>query len=331
FFGILSSIVNTELLLSPLMTQEAVISSHIEGTQATLEEVLEFEASEMEKSPRYDDFKEIINYRQAMRYAAQNLKERPICLNLMLEMHSMLLDSVRGHNKARGMFRTVQNYIGPPGSKLENANYVPPPPEKVLELMSNLEKYIHYEEKDRLVQLAVIHAQFELIHPFVDGNGRLGRILIPIFLFEKSLIFRPVFYISSYFEKYRVLYYESLKNISDKGDWNGWIRFFLLVVATQAVHNTVKALEIISLYRDMKEKIPKITRSQFAIKALDAIFDTPTFTTSYFIKKSGIAKQSAMRLLDSLIKENILSVVREGSGQRARILSFPQLIQITKE
>jgi Fic family protein len=327
--GVLLGIVNPDLLLSPVMTQEAVLSSRIEGTQATLEDVLEFESG-IEKDSSHEDIIEILNYRKAMRYAVESLGKRPICLNLILEMHSMLLDSVRGYDKSRGIFRKVQNYIGRSGAKIEDAQYIPPYPELVQDCMSNLEKYIHYDEKDKLVQLAIVHAQFEIIHPFIDGNGRLGRILIPLFLFEKSLIIQPVFYMSDYLERNRSQYYERLRAITKENDWNGWIIFFLEAVENQARLNTEKALKILSLYEEMKKRIPEITHSQYSINALDAIFYTPIFTSSDFIISSKIPKQSALHLLDSIKKEGLLEVIRENRGQRPAILSFPKLIEIIK-
>jgi Fic family protein len=328
--GVLQGIVNPDLLLSPIMTQEAVLSSRIEGTQATLEEVLEFETSGIEGNSHNNDITEILNYRKAMKYALESLIKRPICLNLILEIHSMLLDSVRGYDKSKGIFRKVQNYIGRPGARIEEAQYIPPSPELVQDCMSNLEKYIHYDEKDKLVQLAIVHAQFEIIHPFIDRNGRLGRILIPLFLFEKGLIIQPVFYMSDYLEKNRSQYYERLRAITKESDWTGWIIFFLEAIENQAKLNIKKALKILSLYEEMKKRIPEITHSQYSINTLDAIFYTPIFTTSYFIQNSKTPKRSALLILDSLRKEGLLEVIREGRGRQPTTLSFSKLVEIVK-
>jgi len=188
--GMLETMVNPTLLLSPLTTQEAVLSSRIEGTQATLEEVLEFEADPTRKiePSKYADIQEIINYSKAMQHAVTLLKTKALCLNLIKELHAILLDSVRGANKARGEFRRIQNWIGPPGCSIEEATFVPPSPDVLPQALDNWEKYIHYNEKERLVQLAIVKAQFELIHPFLDGNGRIGRMLVPLFLYEKKLL-----------------------------------------------------------------------------------------------------------------------------------------------
>jgi len=326
--GILQGVVNPLLLLSPLTTKEAVISSKIENTQATLEEVLEFEASSNASDEKHEDIQEIINYREALAYAIEQIEKKPINLNLIKKIHFGLLDSVRGRDKARGEFRTVQNWIGSPGSPIEKATFVPPPPEAVFAVMSNLESYIHYDEKDRLVQLAIIHAQFEMIHPFIDGNGRVGRILIPLFLVEKQLLKNPVFYISSYLDENRDVYYDKLNNVSKHGDWNGWISFFLKAVEEQSKRNTISVQSTLILYEEMKEVIVKYTKSQFAISALDAIFEKPIFTAAQFIKRSNIPKASAMRILSKLKEEKILANIREAKGRRPAIAVFGKLMDI---
>jgi Fic family protein len=188
FDGLLENIQNPLLFLSPLMTQEAVLSSRIEGTQASLNDILEYEASPKKKPTNYNDIEEVINYREALQYATKELDNTPICLNLVRDIHSILLNGVRGQNKARGEFRKIQNWIGAPGSTIDTVTFVPPSPEILLKSISNWEKYCHFEEIDKLVQLAIIHAQFEILHPFLDGNGRLGRILVPLFLYENNLL-----------------------------------------------------------------------------------------------------------------------------------------------
>lgn len=332
FDGVLSGIVNPAVLLSPLTTQEAVLSSRIEGTQATLEEVLEFEAESRVKieSSKDADIQEIINYRRAMGYAVEELKNRPLCLNLILDLHRILLDSVRGRNKAPGEFRRIQNYIGPPGCSIENATFVPPSVDLLPSGLDNWEKFLHYEEKDRLVQLAIAKAQFELIHPFLDGNGRIGRMLVPIFLYEKGLLSSPMFYLSAYLEKHRDIYYKRLRAISEKGDWNSWIGFFLGAVFKQAHENSRKADAILALYNDMKQNVPTITRSQYAIQAIDALFNQPIFQSTDFMARSKIPKDSALRIINTLKKHKLVIPLRESRGRRAAILMFPKLIEITE-
>ncbi|MBW1997696.1 MAG: Fic family protein [Deltaproteobacteria bacterium] len=187
------------------------------------------------------------------------------------------------------------------------------------------------DEKDRLVQLAVIKAQFELIHPLLDGNGRIGRMLVPLFLYEKKVLSQPMFYISAYLERNRERYYFSLNAVSEEGDWKGWIRFFLTAVAEQARENTRKARAILELYEEMKQKVPAITRSQYAIQAIDALFDRPLFQSGDFIGRSRIPRHSAFRILDEFKKAGIISMLREGKGRRAAILAFHRVLEITED
>jgi len=326
--GILQGIINPSVFLSPLTTHEAVLSSKIEGTEATLEEVLEYEAAPRPDAEKLEDIQEIINYRKSMDYAMEWLETRPITLNLLREIHYRLLGSVRGRNKARGEFRKTQNWIGKPGATIEQASYIPPSPERLMEFLSNLEKYIHCEEKDRLVQLAIIHAQFEIIHPFLDGNGRIGRILIPLFLFEKKLLSSPMFYISAYLEAHRDVYYEKLHDITQNNNWEEWIVFFLTAVIEQSKANTQKARAMLELYEEMKKEITLITRSKYSIQVLDTIFERPYLSTTEFVKRSAIPKTSAMRILNELTKQGILTILREGQGKRPALMVFRKLTSI---
>jgi Fic family protein len=326
--GTLQGIINPLLLLSPLITQEAVLSSRIEGTEATLEEVLEYEALPKANGAKKEDIQEVINYRQALLHAEDYLKTKPIGLNLIKGIHRRLLHSVRGRDKARGEFRTVQNWIGKRGAPIEQAGYVPPPPEILMECLDNFEKYIHYKDKDRLVQLAIVHAQFEIIHPFLDGNGRVGRILIPLFLVEKKLLSAPTFYISAYLEANRDIYCERLSDITKKNDWENWITFFLTAVIEQAKSNGEKAKAILGLYDEMKKEIAEITRSQFAIHVLDALFERPLFSTTAFIKRSNIPKPSAIRILNELRKKAVIEVLSEGRGNQPAVMVFSKLMAI---
>ena len=331
--GMLQSIVNPAVLLSPLTNQEAVLSSRIEGTQASMEEVLEYEAdpSEPVEPSKRADIQEILNYRQAMGRAVESLKKRPLCLNMVKELHATLLDSVRGRDKALGEFRRVQNFIGAPGCTVETATFVPPSVDRLGDAMGNWEKYIHLEEKDRLVQLAVAKAQFELIHPFLDGNGRIGRILVPLFLFEKRILSSPMFYVSAYFEEHREVYYARLQAVSKEDDWNGWVQFFLTAVAEQAQVNTKKTGDILSLYERMKVEVPKVIRSQYVIQAIDALFDRPIFTSTDFITRSKIPKDSGLRILKGLMEQGLIGDLRPARGRQAAVLAFPDLIEITKK
>jgi len=326
--GLLEGIPNPQILLSPLMTQEAVLSSKIEGTVTTVEEVLEFEADRSALAERRDDIMEVLNYRRAMSFAEQELGNRPLCLNLIKSVHSMLLEGVRGRLRARGEFRTTQVWIGKPGSAVERASYVPPEPARVPELMANLEAYFHHDEKDALVQCAIVHAQFEMIHPFLDGNGRVGRILIPLFLFSKRVISKPMFYISAYLESERDSYYSRLRAVSEDGDWIGWIKYFLGAVREQSRRNSFQAKEIMNLYEEMKQTVQRVTRSRFAIQILDFLFDRPAFTSTVFASSTGIPRPSAARVLKKLKDGGVLQILRPGKGRRSGIYVFRRLLDI---
>src|SRR5574341_262265 len=327
--GILQGLVNPEILLSPLTRREAVLSSRIEGTQASLEDVLEFEADpKAEEPPKHADIVEIINYREAMTAAVDELKKRPLSLNLIKRVHLILMDSVRGWDKGRGEFRKTQNYIAPPGTPVEQATYVPPAPLEVPGLLDNFEKYIHRDERDALVQLALIHAQFELIHPFLEGHGRVGRLLIPLFLLEKGLISSPAFFMSAYLEANRSEYYSQLQAISKDNDSQSLVAFFLKAVAEQAKDDTTRAKAIQGLYEDMKQRTVELTRSQFAIQTLDTLFNHPIFSAPQFGEQSKIPTPSAARLLTALKDGKVLRVVRAGRGKRPTIFAFPELLRL---
>ena len=332
FNGVLYGMPNAELLLSPLTTQEAVLSSKIEGTQATFGEVLKFEAGEEpEQEARHLDIQEILNYRTALKVAESELRHRPFNLNLLLSLHGVLLDSVRGRDKARGRFRTVQNWIGRPGSSIQQATYIPPAPNKLTPILDNWEKYYHADRPDPLVQLAMLHGQFEIIHPFIDGNGRLGRILIPLFLFEKGLLSRPVFYLSAYLESHKEEYVSALGALSSRQNpaWNRWVEFFLKGLTSQAQTNLEAARSIISLYERSKAEIIRITRSQYAVPLLDLLFKQPVFSPAQLEQHGTLpSKQMTMSLLGRLKDAGILVVTRESSGRRPQILTFAELVDL---
>jgi Fic family protein len=329
--GILFALPNPDVLLSPLTTREAVLSSRIEGTQATLGDVMRFEAGEepSEKS-RVLDIQEILNYRSALHRAEQELKTRPFNLNLLLKLHGILLDSVRGRDKGRGKFRTVQNWIGAPGSPIELADFVPPAPGLLSGYLDNWEKYYHSDQPDLLVQLAILHGQFEIIHPFIDGNGRLGRILIPLFLFERKVLSRPVFYLSAYLEAHKEEYMERLRGLGrTKAGWNRWVEFFLRAMLDQAEVNQATARCIKDLYERLKVEVINLTHSQFAVPLLDALFERPIIASTELDGRAGLpSKQMIMTLLGKLKEAGILTILRESAGRRPQILSFPELLRL---
>ncbi|NOZ40100.1 MAG: Fic family protein [Planctomycetes bacterium] len=328
--GMLQSVVNPTILLSPLTTNEAVLSSKIEGTQATLDEVLEHEAGQSYDEEKTKDIQEIVNYRLALTLASETLEERPLTLSLLQHIHGILLNSVRGQHKSPGEFRKDQNWIGPSGCTQEEATFVPPGPLQLTDHLQAWEAYVQADDIDGLIQTAVVHAQFELIHPFKDGNGRIGRLLIPLFLQRKQLLNSPTFYLSEYLEENRQTYYDLLLGISQREEWNAWIKFFLTAIVEQAKRNTEKVQLTLQLYEQMKAEIADATHSQHAIHLLDAIFDRPVFQTSDMVKRTNLPKQTVMPLLRKLKDAGTLATIREASGRRPAILAFPKLLSITE-
>lgn len=330
---LLGRVPNPRLLLAPLMTREAVLSSRIEGTQATMGDVLQFEAGQEPASPRRrDDIQEVLNYRAAMGQAETLLTggRLPLCQRVLKAAHNVLMQGVRGANKSPGAYRRIPNWIGPPGCDREQARFVPIAADQLPQAMDAWERYIHSEAQDRLVQLAILHAEFEALHPFLDGNGRLGRMLVPLFLWQAELIRAPVFYMSAHLEAHRNAYYERLLAVSRDDDWTGWCHFFLDAIRQQAEDNLIKAQGILRLYDAMKEQVINLTHSQYAIPALDWIFRRPIFKSTDFVKQAGIPAPTARRILKYLRDSNICTTMVEARGQRAAILTFPELLTITE-
>ena len=323
--GLLQSIINPRVMLSPLTIQEAVLSSKIEGTQATVDEVLEYEAG-MEFDPeKVHDIQEIVNYRTALSLAKGALEERPLSLSLLRKMHGVLMNSVRGAGKTPGQFRVTQNWIGVGNCSIDQATYVPPSPLQLVDHLEAFERYLAIDDVDPLVQAAVVHAQFELLHPFNDGNGRIGRLLIPLFLFQKRTLASPMFYLSEYLEAHRDRYYAGLRGISQQADWTGWVEFFLTAIAEQSQTNTVRVRGILELYDEMKRQLTELLRSQYVIQVLDALFDRPIFQSSDFVERVKIPKFTTLKFLRRLREAGILKVLREQSGRRSGVFAFTEL------
>lgn len=331
--GALKHLLNPSILLAPMTAREATLSSKIEGTQATLTEVYKQNAGEDFSEHKQQDINEINNYCKATCFAIDELKERPfIHLNMIKNIHSVLLNGVRGENKARGEFRKIQNWIGPKGSTIENASYVPPAPQDLIKYLDDWEKFINSDYIELLIQLSLIHAQFEIIHPFLDGNGRLGRILIPLFLFQKGYLHKPAFYLSEYFENNRDEYYQKLNNISIKNDWQSWVEFFLNAIVVQSEKNVVKIKEIMDLYEKMKTTIAETTKSIHAQCILDTLFMYPVINSTQFSKETKIdRKATANSILQKLEDKGILKLIKEASGNRPNIYAFSHLLNLIEE
>jgi Fic family protein len=332
--GLLQGIPNPAVMLSPLTTREAVLSSKIEGTQATVDEVLEQEAGLLKQGEKFQDIQEISNYRQALFSAREYLKDYPIRLGFVRELHRILMDSVRGQDKTPGEFRKDQNWIGKYGCTIEQARFVPPNPIQLPDHLQAWERYLDSDDADFLLQTAVVHAQFELLHPFKDGNGRIGRILIPLFLYQKKALSQPMFYLSEYLENNREEYYQRLNAIATDDDWNGWIAFFLQAILTQAGQNSARVSAIQALYEEMKLAIQEATHSQYTVHVLDAIFSKPIFRssdlTARLFNEFGIHEKTTPGLLRQMRDAGILRELQPGSGRRPATLCFPRLVNLAE-
>lgn len=318
---------NPYLLIAPYIRREAVSSSRIEGTQASLSDLFFFEASELEK-PKVPDVLEVRNYVSAMEYGIERLKDLPVSTRLFRELHKILMEGVRGKHATPGEIRRSQNWIGPPGCKLNEATYVPPPIEEMKVALSNWEKYLHsYLDDPPLIQCAMTHYQFEAIHPFLDGNGRIGRLLITFFLCERGHLSQPLLYLSTYFERSREEYYSKLLRVSQHGDWRGWIEFFLHGVIEQVKDAISDANKILKLHAEYKEKLEgtkKIPES--AHRLTDEIFLNPVISISGLSKKWNMpfnsVKTGVLRLIG-------IGILREVKGRRRNKLFFaPKLIDL---
>ena len=323
---------NPEIIQRTFETKEAVLSSKIEGTQATFDEVLMFDAKDTksEENEKEKDYREIVNYRLAIKRGKEFLEKRPLTENLIKDLHKILLNSVRGQGKSPGEFRRTQVFIGPYGASIDEATFIPPEPQHIPDLFSNLEKYIHSDEVvDPLVQVAIAHYQFESIHPFMDGNGRVGRLFIPLFLYEKKVTTYPNIYISEYLENHRDIYYDLLRRVSEKEEWIPWIKFFMDAVYEQTKLSLERVVKIEKLYRDMKDKMPEIN-SIYANSFLDALFIKPRFTVRSIKKVSKISNnQTLYTLIDKFLKAKIIIDVTPNQ-ERNKIYAFLNLVKIIK-
>lgn len=311
-------------------TKEAVLSSKIEGTQATLEEVLEFDADDMqaEESEKQRDYREIRNYRRAIEEGKSLLKTDPMSENLIKKLHRSLLDSVRGRNKTPGDFRRHQVHIGPPGATLEEASYVPPPQNQIPSLFSDLINYMQDDNQpDRLVQVAIAHYQFEAIHPFADGNGRVGRLIIPLYLYEKNITAYPNLYVSEFLEKHRRDYYENLNRVSEHQDWQTWITFFLRAVREQANVSRIRVEKVEKLYKTLHERLPEFN-SIYASNFLEALFTSPVFTVTSIGRKANITNnQTVYNLVRKFVEAGLVEDLTPKQA-RNKIYSFTGLLGI---
>ena len=307
---------NPDLFVFMYVRREAVLSSQIEGTQASLMDVLEFEAQALEPG-RPQDVKEVVNYVNAMNYGLERLKEIPLSLRLICEIHEKLLAGVRGSEKSRGKFRRTQNWIGSPGPEgLTTANFVPPPPHEMGEALDNLEKFF-YDERPMpfLIKIGLIHAQFETIHPFLDGNGRLGRLLITFLICQREVLQQPLLYLSYFFKQYRSEYYNRLQAIRDKGDWEGWLKFFLKGVYEIAQEATATARQIVNLREEHRALITERLGRGAAkgLALLEMLFLRPIISVHTAMEITKLSYANANKIVKDLCN---LGLLAEFTGQK---------------
>ena len=308
--GMAITLPDIDLFVSMYVQKEAVISSQIEGTQASLIDVLQKDRN----NEKIKDTEEIVNYIKATNYAFKRLEELPLCMRLIKETHSVLLSGVRGNEKSPGEFRKSQNWIGYTGCTLNTASFVPPSPEEMEHSLSDLEKYIHEDSSiSNLIKIALIHYQFETIHPFLDGNGRMGRLLIVLFLKERGLIEYPVLYLSYFFKKNRNRYYELLNNVRIKGEFEEWIKFFIEGICEISEDAISSIQKIIKLKRIDMEKIRNIPKGNISSLLLvyDYLLKHPFLETEDIRLLSDLSKPTVNKLLETLTELEILELVEE--------------------
>lgn len=318
---------NPHLLIRPFVRREAVLSSKIEGTQATLGELLADEAGAVvERAP--EDLREVRNYVLALEQGVARLGRLPLSLRLVKELHHTLMKGVRGDSAAPGEFRRIQNWIGPPGAPLANARFVPPPPNELAHCLDAWEKHLHDRDVPPLLQAALVHYQFEAIHPFIDGNGRVGRLLITLFLVERQILPSPLLYLSAFFEATRRDYYDLLTAVSERSEWEPWILYFLRGAAHQAKDALERVARINALRENWRKRLASRQTTK-VMKLLDRITRNPFITVNGAVEELGVAFTTAQRAIDVLLQQRIL--VRTDDSRRGRVYVAQALLDILDE
>ena len=318
---------NPHLLIGPFVRREAVLSSRIEGTIANEEDLVLFPV-DPEVETRRPDTLEVRNYVTALEYGLKRLAELPVSLKLLTELHSRLLKGVRGENKSPGEFRDRQNFIGTPGMPLKDARYVPPPVAEMHEALREFEKFLRApSERPFLIDLALLHYQFEAIHPFRDGNGRVGRLMIPLLLCERKILTKPLLYLSAYLEQHRVRYMDLMLAVSQNAEWESWIEFFLNGVAEQAMDGVERATKLMALWQDYRKRLQTARMSILAQNLVDELFKQPALSINTAQDVLGVSFTSAQNNVLRLVK---LGILREVTGRkRDRIFIAPEILQLT--
>lgn len=316
--GVGRTMPNPHLLIGPFVRREAVLSSRIEGTQADIADLYAYEVGQLplpglEPAPPESDVREVLNYVRALEYGLKRLATLPVSLRLIRELHERLMADVRGEHATPGEFRSRQNWIGPPNCTLNEASYVPPPVPEMRDALAAFERFLHDAGTyPPLVRLALVHYQFEAIHPFVDGNGRIGRLLLSLLMVEWELLPLPLLYLSAYFHRHRQEYYELLMAVSECGAWQGWLTFFLQGVAEQAGDAVVRAKQLQDLREAWRERLAE-ARSALPLRLADSLFDSPVLTIPQAQRLLEVTYHSAQRNVQKLVDADILQQVGESS------------------
>lgn len=322
--GVGQMLPNAQLLIAPFLRREAVLSSRIEGTIASLDQLVLFEVKPT-RNPQNPDVGEVANYVSAMKYGLTRLEELPVSLRMIRELHEKLLTGVRGQDRRPGEFRQPQNAIGQQGRPIEEARYIPPPVAQMTQALSEFEVFLHEPtELPFLIKLALVHYQFEAIHPFLDGNGRIGRLLLSLLLCEQGYLTQPLLYLSGFLEKHRDRYIDSLLRVSQSGDWAGWIDFFLEGVAEQSIDGVERSGLLLGLREQYREKAQTARASALPLLLIDALFQVPAMTISMARTVLGVTPVSAQRSVERLVD---LGILEEITGrQRNRAYLAPEII-----
>ncbi|MCG3178590.1 MAG: hypothetical protein BIFFINMI_00918 [Phycisphaerae bacterium] len=321
------SLPNPHLLIRPFVKREAVLSSRIEGTQATLGELLAADAgAAVDRSP--EDLREVANYVVALDHGLKRLSKLPLSLRLVKEVHAKLMAGVRGGVATPGEFRRSQNWIGPPGCTLNNASYVPPPPDELMGCLSAWEKFLHQQNLPPLVQAAMLHYQFEAIHPFLDGNGRVGRLLITLFLVERGVLPTPLLYLSAFFEATRREYYDRLTAVTARGAWGDWLEYFLNGVARMSEDALGRAERINGLMTQWRQKTAGAA-SKTPLQLVDLLAENPFWTINKVAERLSVAFTTAQRAVDKLKSLGILKQTTD--SQRGRVFCATAIMDILDE
>lgn len=325
--SISSRIPNVSLFVSMYVRKEALLSSQIEGTQATLEDVLD----PMVESNTNQNVSDVVNYIKATEFAIERLKELPLCNRLIKETHNVLMQGVRGQEKSPGEFRHSQNWIGGQGSSLKNARYIPPNTEDMIEAISDLEKYINNDDEvDPLIKAALIHYQFETIHPFLDGNGRVGRLLITMFLIEKKVLSTPALYISYFLKKNRIEYYDRMSEVRQSGNYEQWIKFFLQAIYESAEDAVETIDELNKLHNANIEKIKSLGKAtKNTLKLFDYIETSPIIEINKTAASLSLSYNTTSAAVKRLMDLNILSMTNK--SQRNRTFSYEDYLNILRK